>query len=74
MEARFEEKTLGVPMLNWSITFLLLGLVSVFFMLIGTGGEFASLLARVASASFLVMAVTMFLLHVKHRHRHPGAS
>jgi uncharacterized membrane protein YtjA (UPF0391 family) len=62
------------PMLNWAITFLLLSLVLIFFTMVGTAGEFASLLARVASASFLVLAVTMFLVYVKHRGRHPGAS
>jgi hypothetical protein len=61
-------------MLNWAITFLLLSLVSMFFTLIGTGGEITSLLARLAAAGFLVAAVSMFLSYAKHRTRHPGAS
>ena len=61
-------------MLNWAITFLLLSLVSIFFTLIGTAGDFASLLARFASVCFLVMAVATFGIRWWLRHRHPGAS
>lgn len=61
-------------MLNWAITFLLLGLVSMFLTIIGTGSEFASLVARLASVSFLVLAVAIFLAYMRERHRHPGAS
>ncbi|PTY08221.1 hypothetical protein DB347_01155 [Opitutaceae bacterium EW11] len=60
-------------MLNWAITFLLLSLVSIFFTVVGTAGEIASLLARLASASFLIAAVAAFVWHFKHRHRRPGA-
>jgi len=61
-------------MLHWAITFFLLSLVTMFLTIIGTGSEFASLLARLASITFLVVAVTMFLMYVRERHRHPGAS
>lgn len=61
-------------MLNWAITFLLLSFVGAFLIVIGTGSELTSLLARLASVSFLVMAVTMFLLFVRERYRHPGAN
>ena len=60
-------------MLNWAITFLLLSFVGMFLTVLGTGTEFASLLARLASIAFLVTAVAMFLMYVKERHRHPGA-
>lgn len=61
-------------MLNWAITFLLLSMVSMFLIIVGTGSEFASLLARLASVSFLVAAVAIFFAYVRERHRHPGAS
>ena len=61
-------------MLNWAITFLLLSLVSMFLTIIGTGSEFVSLLARLASVSFLVVAVAIFFAYVRDRHRHPGAN
>ena len=46
----------------------------MFLTIIGTGSEFVSLLARLASVSFLVVAVAIFLVYVKDRHRHPGAN
>jgi hypothetical protein len=61
-------------MLNWAITFLLLSFVSIFFTLVGTGSDFTSLLGRLASVSFLIAAVAMFLWYARTRHRHPGAS
>ena len=61
-------------MLNWAITFLLLGFVSFFFVLIGTGSDLASLLAELATVSSLVLAAGFFAVHARDRHRHPGAS
>jgi hypothetical protein len=60
-------------MLNWAITLLLLALVSIVFAIGGTDGEVASLLGRIAAAGCLVTALGMFVTHVKHRHRRPGA-
>ena len=68
-----EQQTTPI-MLNWAITFLLLGVVSMFLMIIGTGSEFASLLARFGSVSFLVTAVALFVAYARERYRHPGAS
>gem|GEM_PF-3141365 len=61
-------------MLNWAITFLLIGFVSFFFLLIGTGSDLASLLAELATVSSLVLAAAFFAAYAKQRHRHPGAS
>ncbi len=61
-------------MLNWAITSFLLGFVSFFFVLIGTSSDVASLLAELATVSFLVLAAALFAGYSKQRHRHPGAS
>jgi uncharacterized membrane protein YtjA (UPF0391 family) len=57
-------------MLHWAITFLLLAIVSAFFLFAGTDGIIASLLAQVAAVTCLVLAVTMFAVHVRHRSPH----
>jgi hypothetical protein len=63
-----------LTMLNWAITFLLLGFVSTFLMLVGTGSEIASLFARLSAVGFLAAAAAVFLAYARHRNRHPGAS
>jgi hypothetical protein len=61
-------------MINWSISFFLLSFVSLFFSAFGTEGPFASLVGRILAASFLILAVAMLGLYLKHRDRHPGSN
>ncbi len=61
-------------MINWTISFFLLAFVSLFFSTLGTDAPFASLVGRILAASFLILAVAMFGMYLKHRHRHPGSN
>ena len=47
-------------MLQWTITFILLSLVSGIFALGGTGNEAVGLVGRVAAVGFLVLAIVIF--------------
>ena len=67
-------KTDDSGILNWAITLLLLGIVSVVFSFGGTVSEMESLFGRIAALSCLILALAMFVVYIRHRHRHPGAS
>ncbi|MFT3784006.1 MAG: hypothetical protein QM790_18495 [Nibricoccus sp.] len=67
-------KTDDAVLLNWSISLLLIAIVSVVFTFLGTGGETASLLGGIAAFSCLLLALVMFVVYIKHRHRRTGAS
>src|SRR4051794_17851994 len=71
---RNPEPQTPLPMINWAISLFLLSFVSLFFSVLGTDGPFASLVGRILAASFLILAVAMFGIHLKHRHRHPGSN
>jgi ABC-type uncharacterized transport system permease subunit len=51
----------------------LIAIVSIVFSFIGTGGETASLLGGITAISCLLLALVMFVVYVKHRHRRAGA-
>jgi uncharacterized membrane protein YtjA (UPF0391 family) len=53
--------------LTWSVTFLLLGLVSAIFAFGGTTGESAGQFIRAATVGFLVLAATVFMIFRNHR-------
>lgn len=59
--------------LAWSISLTLLGLVAAIFAFVGTAGEGASLLGRIAAFSLLALALVMFVVYILHRHRGAGS-
>jgi len=57
-------------MTNWTITFVLLSLVSAIFSFVGTLSAGASLFGRVAAVGFLLCAlVILFIRREHHDHR-----
>jgi uncharacterized membrane protein YtjA (UPF0391 family) len=57
-------------MVNWAITFLLLSLVFAIFAFGGTLDGLLSLLGRVATVGFLVLALIVLFIRRKHRDLH----
>lgn len=53
--------------ITWSVTFLLLALVSAIFALGGTAGESGGQFIRAATVGFLVLAATVFVIFRNHR-------
>jgi hypothetical protein len=67
-------KTDDATILNWAISLFLIAIVSVVFSFLGTGSQLASLLGGIAAVSCLILALVMFVVYIKHRHRRSSAS
>ena len=65
-------KSNDASILNWAISLLLIAIVCVTFSFLGTGSETASLLGGIIAISCLVLALVMFAVYIKHRHRRAG--
>ncbi|MBW8781332.1 MAG: DUF1328 domain-containing protein [Verrucomicrobia bacterium] len=57
-------------MVNWAITFFLLALVFAIFAFGGTLDGLLSLLGRVATVGFLVLALILLVIRRRHRNLH----